>query len=39
MFDYHCTCGYDFFMEEGYNAELDTIECPVCGCTVIESEV
>ena len=30
--DYHCNCcGYDFFMEEGYNADFDAIFCPVCG--------
>lgn len=32
MFEYHCNCcGYDFFMEEGYNGELDAIICPMCG--------
>jgi uncharacterized Zn finger protein (UPF0148 family) len=40
MFDYHCNdCGFDFFVEEGYNAELDAIICPWCGQTVKESEV
>ena len=30
--DYHCNCcGYDFFMEEGYNANEDAIICPMCG--------
>lgn len=30
--DYHCNCcGYDFFMEEGYNGKLDAIICPMCG--------
>lgn len=33
MFDYHCNwCGYDFFMEEGYDAESDDIVCPRCHC-------
>ena len=32
MFDYHCKCcGYDFFMEEGYDKELDATVCPMCG--------
>ena len=31
MFDYHCECGLDFFMEEGYDKELDAIVCPMCG--------
>ena len=32
MFDYHCNhCAYDFFMEEGYDKETDTIICPMCG--------
>lgn len=31
MFDYHCNCcGYDFFMEEGYDVDLDAIVCPMC---------
>ena len=30
--DYHCNCcDFDFFMEEGYNGELDAIVCPMCG--------
>lgn len=30
--DYTCTnCGFDFFMEEGYNANEDKIICPNCG--------
>ena len=30
--DYHCNCcDYDFLFEEGYNAELDAIVCPICG--------
>lgn len=29
--EYHCNCcGYDFFMEEGYDANLDAIVCPMC---------
>ena len=29
--DYHCNwCGYDFFEEEGYNAEFDLVSCPNC---------
>ena len=29
--DYHCNCcGYDFFMEEGYEADFDEILCPRC---------
>lgn len=37
MFDYHCTCcGYDFFIEEGYNANEDVIICPNCGQQVKE---
>lgn len=32
MFDYECEyCGFSFFTEEGYNASLDAIVCPVCG--------
>lgn len=32
MFEYHCNCcGFDFFMEEGYDANLDAIVCPMCG--------
>lgn len=38
MFDYHCTCGHDFFMEEGYNAELDAIICPMCGAARYEED-
>lgn len=34
MFDYHCKCGYDFFMEEGYDNETDMIVCPMCGKVV-----
>lgn len=35
MFDYHCNeCGFDFFMEEGYNADKDVIVCPYCGMEV-----
>ena len=31
MFEYHCNCcGYDFFMEEGYDNNLDAIVCPMC---------
>lgn len=37
--DYHCTCGYDFFMEEGYNHEMDIIICPMCGKIVEVMEV
>lgn len=38
MFDYHCTeCSYDFFMEEGYNANKDAIICPNCGRNVEEN--
>lgn len=37
MFDYHCNCGYDFFMEEGYDHETDMIICPVCGRPVKEN--
>ena len=30
--DYHCSCcGYDFFMEEGYDTLMDAIVCPNCG--------
>lgn len=30
--DYHCNCcGFDFFMEEGYEPTLDAIICPMCG--------
>jgi DNA-directed RNA polymerase subunit RPC12/RpoP len=32
--DYHCKCGYDFFMEEGYDYEMDKIICPHCGQTI-----
>jgi DNA-directed RNA polymerase subunit RPC12/RpoP len=39
MFDYHCNCGYDFFMEEGYDRETDAIVCPMCGATHISEEV
>ena len=39
MFEYHCNCcGYDFFIEEGYNAELDVIECPCCDAKRIEDD-
>ena len=32
MYDYHCNyCDFDFFEEEGYNAELDAIVCSICG--------
>lgn len=32
MFDYYCNCcGYNFFMEEGYDHETDAIICPMCG--------
>lgn len=32
MFEYHCNCcGFDFFMEEGYDSNLDAIVCPMCG--------
>ena len=32
MYEYHCNCcGFDFFEEECYNAELDAIVCPMCG--------
>lgn len=32
MFDYHCdACGYDFFTEEGYDANENVIKCPCCG--------
>ena len=35
MFDYHCdNCGYDLFIEEGYDEELDTVFCPKCGYCV-----
>lgn len=35
MFDYHCDrCGYEFFMEEAYDSELDAIVCPYCGANV-----
>lgn len=31
VMDYHCNwCGFDFFFEEGYNAEADDIMCPRC---------
>lgn len=31
VMDYHCNwCGFDFFFEEGYNAEVDDIMCPRC---------
>lgn len=31
MFDYHCNwCGYNFFLEEGYDENLDEIICPHC---------
>jgi len=30
MFEYHCNCGFDFFMEEGYDANLNAIVCPMC---------
>ena len=30
--DYHCNCcGFDFLLEEGYNASEDSIICPMCG--------
>ena len=30
--DHKCiNCGFDFFMEEGYNANEDKIICPMCG--------
>lgn len=29
--DYHCNwCGHDFFLEEGYNEDIDDIVCPYC---------
>ena len=32
MYDYHCNhCGFDFLLEEGYNANEDAIICPMCG--------
>lgn len=32
MFEYRCNCcGFDFFAEEGYDANLDAIVCPMCG--------
>lgn len=35
--DYKCEhCGYDFFMEEGYDPVTDIIKCPNCGCVVAE---
>lgn len=38
MFDYHCNnCGHNFFIEEGYNADLDIIICPNCKHYVEES--
>lgn len=37
MFDYHCAgCGYDFFIEEGYEPATDMIKCPECGRHVKE---
>ena len=37
MFDCTChECGYDFFMEEGYDYETDLIVCPVCGQLIEE---
>ena len=31
MFNYHCNCcGFDFFMEEGYDETIDAIVCPQC---------
>lgn len=33
QFDYHCNwCGYEFFVEEGYNMDADDIVCPHCRC-------
>ena len=32
-FDYHCNwCDHEFFVEEGYEMEIDDIVCPYCGC-------
>lgn len=34
MFEFHCNCcGYDFFIEEGYDNGTDTIICPICWTT------
>lgn len=38
--DYHCNCcGFDFFMEEGYNGELDAVVCPMCRQVIEYSNV
>ena len=35
MFDYHCSCcGFNFFTEEGYNADEDVVKCPWCNSEV-----
>lgn len=35
MFDCYCpVCGCEFFTEEGYDANEDTIKCPRCGTEV-----
>lgn len=32
LFDYCCKeCGFEFLIEEGYEAETDKIVCPNCG--------
>lgn len=38
--DYHCKhCGFDFFLEEGYNASEDSIICPMCGSREVANGV
>lgn len=35
--DYHCNhCSFDFLLEEGYNANKNTIICPMCGAIIKE---
>ena len=37
MFDYICeNCQFDFFLEEGYEADEDVIKCPKCGHIIEE---
>ncbi len=39
MFDCTCRdCGYNFFMEEGYDYETDMIICPNCGQPIEETK-
>jgi DNA-directed RNA polymerase subunit RPC12/RpoP len=39
QFDYHCNwCEHEFFIEEGYEMEIDDIICPYCGCKRCNSD-